>query len=245
MSSVWTKLDTLGDAMRIAEMDWRMVEDWVRHDDRCVLPIGSIEQHAGLSLATDAILAERVAAEAAEPLGVPVFPALPYGLTPYFTSFAGTITLRVATYAAVLRDILDSLKQIGFRRVLIVNGHGGNQPAAALAREWMMDNPDARVRCHDWWQAPMTAAAIRRIDPVAGHASWMENFPWTRLPNRPPAEGTKRMVDTDQLRALPPFEVRLMLDDGNFGGRYQRDDSEMLEIWDVAVLETRALLEGW
>ena len=91
--------------MRIAEMDWRMVEDWVRHDDRCALPLGSTEQHAGLSLATDAILAERVAAEAAEPLGIPVFPALPYGLTPYFTAFPGTVTLRVATYAAVLHDV--------------------------------------------------------------------------------------------------------------------------------------------
>ena len=231
--------------MRIAEMDWQMVEDWVRHDDRCVLPLGSIEQHAGLSLATDAIVAERIAAEAAEPLGMPVFPVMPYGLTPYFTSFSGTITLRVATYAAVLRDVLDSLKQTGFRRVLIVNGHGGNQPAASLAREWMMDNPDARVRFHDWWQAPLTAAAIRRIDPVAGHASWMENFPWTRLANREWTEGEKPMVDLEQLRALPPFEVRLMLDDGNFGGRYQRDDGEMLEIWDVAVQETRALLEGW
>jgi creatinine amidohydrolase len=231
--------------MRIAEMDWRMVEDWVRHDDRCVLPLGSTEQHAGLSLATDAILAERVAVEAAAPLGIPVFPVMPYGLTPYFTSFAGSVTLRVATFAALLRDVLDSLKQTGFRRVLIVNGHGGNQPAMSLAQEWMMDNPDARVRVHDWWRAPLTAAAVQRIDPVASHASWMENFPWTRLPNRDPVEGAKPMVDVDQLRALPPFEVRLMLDDGNFGGRYQRDDSEMLEIWQVAVLETRALLEEW
>jgi creatinine amidohydrolase len=231
--------------MRIAEMDWRMVEDWVRHDDRCVLPLGSTEQHAGLSLATDAILAERVAVEAAEPLGIPVFPVMPYGLTPYFTSFAGSVTLRVATFAALLRDVLDSLKQTGFRRVLIVNGHGGNQPAMSLAQEWMMDNPDARVRVHDWWRAPLTAAAVQRIDPVASHASWMENFPWTRLPNRDPVEGAKPMVDVDQLRALPPFEVRLLLDDGNFGGRYQRDDSEMLDLWQVAVLETRSLLEEW
>jgi creatinine amidohydrolase len=231
--------------MRIAEMDWRMVEDWVRHDDRCVLPLGSTEQHAGLSLATDAILAERVAIEAAEPLYIPVFPVLPYGLTPYFTSFAGSVTLRVATFAALLRDVLDSLKQTGFRRVLIVNGHGGNQPAMSLAQEWMMDNPDARVRVHDWWRAPLTAAVVQRIDPVAGHASWMENFPWTRLPDREPVEGAKPMVDVDKLRALPPFEVRLMLDDGNFGGRYQRDDSEMLELWDVAVRETRSLLEEW
>ncbi|HUN41517.1 MAG TPA: creatininase family protein [Acetobacteraceae bacterium] len=231
--------------MRIAEMDWRMVEDWVRYDDRCVLPIGSTEQHAGLSLATDAILAERVAIEAAEPLGVPVFPVLPFGLTPYFTSFAGSVTLRLATFAALLRDVLDSLKTTGFRRILIVNGHGGNQPALSLGQEWMMDNPDARVRLHDWWRAPLTAAVINRIDPVASHASWMENFPWTRLPNRDPVEGAKPMVNLDQLRALPPFEVRLLIDDGNFGGRYQRDDAEMLEIWDVAVRETRSLLEEW
>jgi creatinine amidohydrolase len=231
--------------MRIADMDWRMVEDWVRHDDRCVLPIGSTEQHAGLSLATDAILAERIAVEAAEDLSIPVFPVIPYGLTPYFSGFPGTVTLRVATYAAVLRDVLDSLKGSGFRRILIVNGHGGNQPAAAIAQEWMMDHPDARVRFHDWWRAPLTLAAVQRIDPVASHASWMENYPWTRLPGRPPVEGAKPMVDTDRLRTLPPFEVRTLLEDGNFGGRYQRDDSEMLEIWDVAVQETRALLEQW
>jgi creatinine amidohydrolase len=44
---------------------------------------------------------------------------------------------------------------------------------------------------------------------------------------------------------MPPFEVRTLLDDGNFGGRYQRDDSEMLELWGAAVRETRALLEMW
>ncbi len=231
--------------MRVAEMDWRMIEDWVRRDDRCVLPLGSTEQHAGLSLATDSILAERVAVEAAEPLGVPVFPVLPYGLTPYFTAFPGTISLRVATYAAVLRDVLDSLKGAGFRRILVVNGHGGNQPAASLGREWMLDNPDARVRTHDWWRAPQTLAAVRRVDPVAGHASWMENYPWTRLTNHVPAEEEKPMVDTDRLATLPPFEVRLAIDDGNFGGRYQRDDAAMQEIWQVAVQETRTMLETW
>jgi creatinine amidohydrolase len=231
--------------MRIADMDWRMVEDWTRHDDRCVLPLGSTEQHAGLSLATDAILAERIAVEAADDLSIPVFPVLPYGLTPYFSGFPGTVTLRVATFAALLRDVLDSLKGSGFRRILIVNGHGGNQPAAAIAQEWMMDHPDARVRFHDWWRAPLTLAAVQRIDPVASHASWMENYPWTRLPGSVAPEGAKPMVDVDRLRTLPPFEVRTLLEDGNFGGRYQRDDSEMLEIWGVAVQEIRTLLEQW
>ena|ERR1700677_646828 len=230
--------------MRVAEMDWRMVEDWVRHDDRAVLPLGSTEQHAGLSLATDAILAERMAVEAAEPLGVPVFPVIPFGLAPYFQAYPGSVTLRVATLCAVVGDVLDSLKRGGFRRILIVNGHGGNQPAAALAQEWLMDNPDCRVRFHDWWRAPRTMARVQATDRVAGHASWQENFPWTRLATTP-ADEVKEMVDTDRLRTLPPFEARNLLDDGNYGGRSQRSDNEMHAIWATAVAETRELLEQW
>jgi len=230
--------------MRVADMDWRMIDDWVRQDDRGVLPLGSVEQHAGLSLMTDAILAERVAVEAAEPLGIPVFPAMPFGLAPYFQAFPGSVTLRVSTLCAVVRDVLDSMKRGGFRRIMIVNGHGGNQPAAALAQEWLMDNPDCQIRFHDWWRAPLTYAVVQRTDPVASHASWMENFPWTRLPTTPPDE-EKPMVDTDRLKTLPPFEARNMLEDGNFGGRSQRSDNEMLAIWNTAVLETRDLLDRW
>ena len=230
--------------MRIADMDWRMVEDWLRSDDRACLPLGSTEQHASLSLSVDSILAERVAAEAAEPLGVPVFPAMPFGIAPYFQAFPGSVTLRVSTLCAVVRDVLDSMKRGGFRRIVIVNGHGGNQPAAAAAQEWLVDNPDCRVRFHDWWKAPNTWAQVQATDTRASHASWMENFPWTRLPTTE-ADGDKAMVDSDRLRTLPPFEARNLLEDGSFGGRTQRSDNEMLAIWDVAVRETRALLEAW
>ena len=230
--------------MRIADMDWRMVEDWVRHDDRAVLPLGSTEQHAGLSLMTDVILAERVAAEAAEPLGIPVFPAVPFGIAPGFQAFPGSITLRVATLAAVVRDVLDSLKRGGFRRILIVNGHGGNQAIAALAQEWLMDNPDCRVRLHNWWCAPRTQAQVDATDPIADHASWMENFPWTRLSGTP-SDAVKELVDVERLDTLPPFELRNAVEDGNFGGRSQRSDEEMAAIWAVAVAETRELLEDW
>jgi len=208
------------------------------------LPLGSTEQHAGLSLLTDAILAERIAVEAAEPLGVPVFPALPFGVSPYFQAFPGSMTLRVETLCAVARDLLDSLKRSGFRRILLVNGHGGNAPAGALAQEWLMDNPDCRVRFYDWWRAPRTFAKVLEIDPVASHGSWMENFPWTRLPATP-ADEQKPMVDVEGLKTLPPFEARNLLEDGNFGGRSQRPDADMLAIWQVAVAETREMLEAW
>jgi creatinine amidohydrolase len=72
----------------------------------------------------------------------------------------------------------------------------------------------------------------------------MENFPWTRLPTTP-ATGEKPVIEPDRVRTLPPFEVRALLEDGSFGGLLARGDAEMLAIWQVAVEETRALLEAW
>lgn len=230
--------------MRIAEMSWPQVETWLAHDDRCVLPIGSTEQHAQLSLCVDCILAEKVAADAAAPLGVPVFPPINYGLAPYFTAYPGTVTLRVETLLALVRDILDSLAASGFRRIVIVNGHGGNAPVGALAQDWQRDHSACRVRFHNWWNAPRTWAEVQRIDPVASHASWMESFPWTRLANSVAPDGSKPMVDLDRLRIMGPGEVRSLLGDGNFGGVYRKPDEVMQGLWDVAVAETRELLEG-
>ncbi len=230
--------------MTIGAMNWSQVERYLETDDRAVVPLGSTEQHAGLSLSVDSILSERVATEAAAPLGVPVFPVLPYGITPYFLAYPGSVSLRVSTYLALVRDVLDSLARQGFRRILLVNGHGGNAPAGALATEWMADHPGTAVKFHNWWNAPETFAKVQEIDAVASHASWMENFPWTRLAGVVQPASQKPMVDFDRMRVMAPEGVRALLGDGNFGGLYERPDADMLAIWEVAVAETRALLEG-
>ncbi len=225
-------------------MNWGQVEAWLKHDDRAVLPLGSTEQHAGLSLSVDSILSEQVALEAAAPLGIPVFPVVAYGVTPYFLAYPGSVSLRVETYVRLVRDILDSLKRQGFRRILMVNGHGGNQPAGSLAIEWMADNPGSAVKFHNWWNAPRTFAKVQETDPVASHASWMENFAWTRLPGVVQPSQQKPMIDAARMRVMDPDKVRAYLGDGNFGGYYERPDSEMQAIWDIAVAETRELMEG-
>ncbi|MDQ0392046.1 creatininase family protein [Labrys monachus] len=230
--------------MKISDMNWPQVEEYLKHDDRAILPLGSTEQHAWLSLSVDSILSERVAIEAAEPLGIPVFPVLAYGVTPYFLAYPGSVSLRVATYVAIVRDVLDSLYHQGFRRILLVNGHGGNQPAGSLAIEWMADHPDAAVKFHNWWAAPATMGKVKEIDPVASHASWMENFPWTRLKDAVLPTQQKPMIDFERLRVLSPEGVRAYLGDGNFGGYYERPDEDMLAIWSLAVAETRGLIEG-
>jgi creatinine amidohydrolase len=230
--------------VNVSAMNWSQVEAYLQRDDRAILPLGSTEQHAGLSLSVDSILSHKVALDAAEPLGIPVFPAIPYGLTPYFLAYPGTVSLRLETYVRLIRDVLDSLAGSGFRRILMVNGHGGNQPAHAAAIEWMADHPAVQVRFHNWWNAPRTLAKVQEIDPVASHASWMENFPWTRLAGVAMPAEQKPMIDLALMRLLGPEALRAYLGDGNFGGRYQRADEEMLAIWQVAVAETRDLLEG-
>ncbi|RPJ00469.1 MAG: creatininase family protein [Chloroflexi bacterium] len=230
--------------MYITDVNWMQVEAYLHRDNCGVLPLGSTEQHAYLSLSTDSLLAERVALEAAEPLGIPVFPVLSYGITPYFRAYPGTISLRVETYLRVVCDMLDGLFEHGFRRILIVNGHGGNAPALSLSTEWVADHPGTIIKFHNWWNAPRTWAKVIEIDPVASHASWMENFPWTRLARVSQPTEQKPMIDPDVMRQLGPHDLRAYLGDGNFGGLYQRPDADLLAIWQVAVEETRDLLTG-
>jgi creatinine amidohydrolase len=232
--------------MRVADLNWMQLASCLERDDRAVLPVGSTEQHAYLSLCTDDLLAERVAVEAAEPLGVPVFPVFPYGITPAFRAYPGTVTLSAEVFVRAVGEILDSLHAGGGRRILIVNGHGGNTPLRGLAREWTAAHAGTRVKVHDWWIGPRTRAKVQAIDPIASHASWMENFPWTRIAGVTMPAERKPMTDLERLRQLGPVEVRETLGDGNFGGFYQRADDELAALWTVAVEETREQIEaGW
>ena len=228
--------------MLISEMNWMQVEEYLKKDDRAVLPLGSTEQHAYLSLSVDSILSSKMAQDAAKPVGVPVFPVVAYGLTSYFAAYPGTITLRPDTYNRLIWDILDSLHEQGFRRILLLNGHGGNRPIEGQLGEWMRSHSDSKVKIHHWWAGAATMAKQDEFDKVGSHASWTENFPWTRLEGVEMPASSKPMFNPAQ--PLNPQELRELLGDGNYGGLYQRPDSDMLAIWEAAVLETRDLLEN-
>ena len=136
--------------MRISEMHWQQVESYIGSNNICVLPLGCTEQHAYLSLSTDTILAEKLAFDSAQTLGIPVFPVVPYGLTPSFLEFPGTVSLSSDLYLKLIGEILCSLLKQGFRRIFILNGHGGNTPARAVISEALTKFPDARIKWHDW-----------------------------------------------------------------------------------------------
>jgi creatinine amidohydrolase len=223
--------------MRVRDLNWMQLAEYLEKDDRIVLPVGSTEQHAYLSLETDNILAERAAVEAAEPLGVPVLPVVPYGVTG-FTAYPGSPTLAESTLLAMLSDIADSLLGQGFGRILVVNGHGGNTDAG---REWALGRRQSVVWHELWDGRPDEIAA--EIDPDYDHASWSENFPWTRLPGVVmPAERKPPVVWPENGN---PTTWREALGDGSFGGLYQRSAEDEDRLWEAAVQAIRDRLEEW
>jgi creatinine amidohydrolase len=141
---------------------------------------------------------------------------------------------------------LDGIVRSGFKRIVIVNGHGGNSPAQGAVLEWLDRHRGVQVKWHNWWNAPKTFAKVQQTDKVASHASWMENFPWTRLGNVAMPSTQKPMMQVDRFQQLDPARKKEFLGDGNFGGLYQRPDEDMLAIWNVAIEETRGVMaEGW
>ena len=100
---------------------------------------------------------------------------------------------------------------------------------------------DAAVLWHDVWEGRPDEVAAE-IDTDFDHASWSENFPWTRL------EGVELPVEAKERVPLPlplePGAARRVAGDGSFGGRYARPDEEVLELWRAGVEGVRALLES-
>ncbi len=230
--------------MRLADLNWMQVEAYLERDDRIVCPVASTEQHGYLSLTTDVILAERVAVEAAEPVGVPVLPVMPFGVAPGFTTYPGSVSLRLETLVVVVSEVLDALHGQGFRRFLVVNAHGGNAPAEEPLVAWSRGREGATLRFHNWWASDRTTAAAEALYPHPTHANWFENFPWTRLDGVALPSEDKPVPET--IPFGDPVAMRETLGDGTFGGAYERPDEEMLQLWAVAVAEVRELIEsGW
>ena len=118
------------------------------HLDTAIVPFGAVEQHGHhLPLGTDWIIADRMGHALAEALGedVLLLPAMPFGNSREHMAFPGTITLRPATLAAVLDDIVESLRHHGLRTVIVFSAHGGNWILKPALRELNFRYPEMTI----------------------------------------------------------------------------------------------------
>lgn len=191
-----------------------------RRDAVVVLPVGSVEQHGRhLPLGCDTMLAEAVAVEAARRAdGVPPTLVLPppwYGFSAHHMSLPGTVTLGSATVIALIKDICESVRAHGFRRVLLLNGHGGNVSildvvANDLGHAW---HGQARIATATYFRlVAHRAAEFRESAPGGmGHAGEFETSLMLHL--------KAELVHADRAATCYPDAGSDYLDTDLFGSR--------------------------
>ncbi len=129
------------------ELTWPEAEERIRRVDVALLPVGSVEQHGPhLPLDTDAFDAEYLAKRVAEACSDPrpfVLPLVSYGVSYQHAEFKGTISISNDTLSSIVYDIGMAVSRNGIKKLVVINGHGGNDPALNHAAQ--MINRDARI----------------------------------------------------------------------------------------------------
>jgi creatinine amidohydrolase len=226
--------------MRLEELNWMDVEKYLEKDNRLMLVLGSCEQHGYLSLLTDTKVPLALADAASKQSGVLVAPTLNFGHSPYFLAYPGTISLKMSTYMQVIEDMIRSVYGYGFRRILLVNGHGGNEPVEARLDELVNELNGLELAWFSWWKAKEVKEIAEKHKIPLTHAGWLEAFPFTRVCDMPKTD--KPLVETGD-SILSAKKIREVVGDGNYGGPYQVEDAVMDDIFNVCLKITLKLLK--
>ena len=225
--------------MRLEDLNWMDVEKYLQHEDRLLMVIGATEQHGYLSLLTDIKIPLALADSASQATGVIVAPPLNFGVSTYFLAYPGTLSLRVTTLIAAVEDLVRSAARHGFKRILILNGHGGNSPARSHLQEVNNDLPGLKLNWYDWWLSHSVEAVAVKHNIKPGHANWLEAFPFTAVGDLPQGNKAPPHVPAAILDAQT---ARAVYGDGSFGGPYRVSDDIMHEVFAAALQDILQLL---
>lgn len=153
------------------EMSWPEAKAYFAENDIAILPVGSNEQHGPPNpLGTDHLIAKGVAEEAAKRTGVLCLQVVPFGVSSHHKQFWGTVCISPATFKKYVKEVCLSLNYYGVRRIVIVNGHGGNLAALVeLARE--LREEGMFVSVFQWWLAAATLLPDAFTPDERGHAA--------------------------------------------------------------------------
>ena len=225
--------------MRFEDLNWFDVQSYLQHDDRLILVLGSCEQHGYLSLLTDVKISQSLADAASQRTGVLIAPPLNFGCSPYFMAYPGTLSLRASTLLDTVEDLTRSAYRHGFRRVVVLNGHGGNDGARARLYEVASELHDLRLAWYAWFQSHSVLEVAQQHGLKPAHASWLEAFTITRVSELPEVEKVPPHVPG----LLGADEARQVYGDGVFGGPYQVDEAIMQEVFAAALQDILVLLK--
>ncbi|MGB9756238.1 MAG: creatininase family protein [Candidatus Bathyarchaeales archaeon] len=135
------------------EMSWIEAKEYFAKNDVALLPVGSTEQHGPQNpLGTDHLIAKALAEETAKRTGVVCLPVIPFGVSSHHKQFWGTIHVSPKTLKEYAKEICLALNYYGVKKIVIVNGHGGNLNALAEAARELRES-GIFVSIFQWWPA--------------------------------------------------------------------------------------------
>lgn len=249
--------------VRIHELTSPEVGDFAARSATVVVPIGALEQHGPhLPLQTDFRMATEVserAAQQASARGVDVLvtPPLWAGFSPHHMQYPGTITLRAETLMAMVTDVCQSLWDHGFRRILILNGHGGNANLLAGVGQLLRFERGVRVAVASYWSFALPELAEWRRSDVGGinHACEMElslmlsvqpELCKQDLAKDSPRAIRSRYFSADLLAAGPvstPWDFAELSDNGTIGAPELADGDRGDELMETIVANVADFLQ--
>ncbi|KON30627.1 hypothetical protein AC482_03435 [miscellaneous Crenarchaeota group-15 archaeon DG-45] len=160
-------MSMVGKTFLYEEMKWPEVREAAREGRVAVIPVATIEDHGHhLPLVTDVLITATICRRTAEamPDEVVLLPPQHHGYSPHHMDFPGPITIRGPTFVEYMLDINRSLIHHGFRRILMVNGHGSNAPwLETAARLTIVEHPSVLCATLSWWDIPEVAEAVREL----------------------------------------------------------------------------------
>lgn len=165
--------------MLLAEMTWQQIHE-LNRSTVVVIPFGAMEQHGRhLPLETDALIAAELSArlDVACEHRLLVLPTQWLGLSTHHMTFAGTISASVETYLALATEIISSIAQAGFAKILVLNAHGGNVSALdVVLTKCRLLHPHTRIVLVTYWNLAAKELGALRESAAGGmgHACELE-----------------------------------------------------------------------
>lgn len=165
---------------RFAKATWPELNEAAREGRVALIPAGTLEDHGlHLPVDTDVVIAEGICERAAAlvPDQVILVPPITFGFSPHHIDGPGTLTVRWDVFVSSVRNVTASLIHHGFTRILLLNGHGSNEPVLELAaRQTVVEHPDALCAFTSWWGLKDVQDRVRELrdSDWTGHACELE-----------------------------------------------------------------------
>jgi creatinine amidohydrolase len=182
MLLVWTLAPLLGQEKKttigreMMDINWMHFREMVPAKiDTVLLPTGTYEAHGVINNGADIMAPTAIARKIAEETNSLIAPAVPYGITGSLDAYPGSFSVGESAYREYMKDVLSGMAKMGFRNIIVINGHGGPQSTvlSQVATE-IGQTRKVRTLVINWWiyTSDVTQAVFGED---GGHAGWNEN----------------------------------------------------------------------